>query len=488
MSVSRNTAYNLVGAITPVLIGLVMVPLYLRVIGADRYGVLAIAFLLLGYFGLFDLGLGRATAYRLSALNNAAPIERANVFRTALWINLAMGLVGGAVLYGAAGLFFASLFKVDASLRAEVMTSVPLLALTVPVATLMGTFIGTLQARNAFFLANKISILSTCLFQILPLAAAWLIGPALPLLLTAVLFARMVTIFVLWRNCEALLTRGLKARYDKSEAKLLLRFGGWVTLDSLFAPLLVVLDRFLIGAMIGAKAVTLYTLPSQLAQRISIIPGSLITALFPRLPTAGDAERAELATKATRVLLAVTTPPVLAAIFLIQPFFDLWVGPELGRPSAAVGVPILIGCWANVFAYVPHSMLTATGKPDTIAKLHVLQMPAYALLLWLGLEHFGLFGCAVVGAMRATADYLMLVWAARGSVKDLVSVTAMSLPMFVAAVAANLVGYDQPVWWLSLAALLAVTLAMNWQMLPVDLKAKALALIRHRIPGLKAAD
>lgn len=480
MSISRNASYNLIGSIVPMVLALATVPLYLALVGADRYGVLAIAFLLLGYFGLFDLGLGRATTYRIAALKDAPPQAQADVFWTAILVNILMGAVGSAVLYFAADYFFANVFKVDAALRPEIVQSVPLLALSVPVATLTGTLTGALQARERFLQTNMISVLSTSLFQILPLLVAWLYGPSLGPLLAAALLARIVAIFVLWWSCHTLFTRGHPARMSKDEARLLLGYGGWVTLTAMFGPILVIVDRFAIGAVLGAVAVTIYTVPFQLAQRVSVFPAALVGALFPRLPTASEEERIQLTDKAVLVLLAALSAPILAAIYLIHPFFDLWIGRELGPQSAAVGVLIILGFWINAFAVVPYSWLQATGRPDLVTKILLIQIPPYLVLLYVAMKQFGLVGSAAVFAIRCAADFVLMSLAARGRVTHGLLIGGIALLLLAATAATFLLDYRQPLWWLSGLVLGVVVAAISWVIAPADLKERGIGIARAR--------
>src|SRR5215207_2112075 len=59
-SLRRNAVTNLIGQAVPLLVALLALPVLARSLGADRFGVLSLAWAILGYFSMFDLGLGRA--------------------------------------------------------------------------------------------------------------------------------------------------------------------------------------------------------------------------------------------------------------------------------------------------------------------------------------------------------------------------------------------------------------------------------------------
>ncbi len=463
----------------PILLALVTVPIYLKLVGTDRYGVLAIAWLLLGYFGLFDLGLGRATTYSIAALKDASAQARADVFWTAIVTNIIMGAVGGLVLYAAAAFFFDAIFKVDPALRPEIRASVPYLALSVPIATMTGVLTGALQARDRFLEVNMISVLSTSLFQIFPIIVAFLLGPNLSMLLLAAVAARGIAIAVMWWRCHVLITRGQRHHFSGAQMKELLGYGGWVTVTGLFGPILVILDRFAIGAVLGAKAVTIYTVPFQLAQRITIFPNALVNAVFPRMPVANVEERNAMNEKAIRVLLSAISLPILGAIYILHPFLDLWVGKEIGRQAADVGTLIVFGYWANAFAVVPYSWMQGAGRPDLVTKVLMLQIPPYLALLYLGMKQFGLIGCAAVFAFRCSIDFIMMWWAARRKLVPIPLVALVGAPLLAGVILSDVLIYTDPLWWVSGVVLGAVVGLMSWRIAPPELIEKTRSLLRR---------
>jgi O-antigen/teichoic acid export membrane protein len=270
LSTSKNTLYNIVGALLPAGLSLVTIPHYIGLIGEGRYGVMAIAWLLLDYFGLFDLGLGRATSQRIASLRDGTPAARSTSFWTAIYINLGLGLLGGLIAWSMAEFFFGHGFSITDGLRAEMLSAIPWLIFAVPLSTLSGVLTGALQGRQQFLDLNIISMLGAVLLQVVPLAVAHLYGPDIKWLLVAAIASKVVTLLLLFTSCREHIFKHQPKTASKSEAGRLLKFGGWVTVTSLVSPLMSIADRFAIGATLGPQQVTYYTVPFQLLSLIHI--------------------------------------------------------------------------------------------------------------------------------------------------------------------------------------------------------------------------
>jgi O-antigen/teichoic acid export membrane protein len=463
LSIKRHTTYNLLGSVIPLAVSLVTTPIYLNLIGEARYGVLAIVWLLLGYFGLFDLGLGRATAQRMAALRDSTAAERAKSFWTALLLNTGLGVCGGLLIWPIATYFFAHVFKIEDALRPEVQAAVPWLILAVPTATLSGVLSGALQGRERFLELNIISVFGTILFQTVPLAVALLLEPTLGVLLPAVLCVRLFTLFILFWRCWRQVFRGHAPTFSRAQAGQLLSFGGWVTVTSFVGPMMVMLDRFIIGALSSAQAVTFYTVPFQLGERSTIISNALTSALFPRFAAAGFEEQKRLAGDGLRALVVVMTPLIAAAILFIEPFLAWWITPAFAGQSARVGQIILLGFWFNGFAKIPYAQLQAQGRPDIVAKCHLGEVLPYFGLLYLGLIHLGLIGAALAFSFRVLMDFILLAGFA-GILR--LALRRLLTPLFLLIAAFGIAAQSYPdpsQGFLLMAVHLIVTLIWAWR-------------------------
>ncbi|HLA63206.1 MAG TPA: flippase, partial [Rhodothermales bacterium] len=413
MSVQRHTAYNVAGAVVPLLATFVTLPLYLRLIGEERYGILVIVWTVLGYFGLFDLGLGVAVTNRIAAFKDRTAAEREEVFWTALVLNLALGCVAALLLWGVGAVLFQRLIDVPGPLAAEVYTALPWMAVAFPLLLTTSVMTGALMGREEFLAQNAVGVVTGLLIQVAPLAVAWGVGPSLPALVIAVLVVRVLGGGALFALCVRRLPVGFRPRPARSHAHALFSFGGWVAVTGIVGPLLSTLDRVIIGAVSGARAVTYYTVPFNLTTRISILPGSLSSALFPRFSSASPAEADALSEQAIRTLVVVLTPLIVLGLLIMEPVLHVWVGAAFAAQAASVGEILAVGMWANCLATTPYTVLQAQGRPDLVAKFHLVELVPYLVLLWFGLQWWGVVGAALAWSVRVWADGLLLFGASR---------------------------------------------------------------------------
>jgi O-antigen/teichoic acid export membrane protein len=431
MSVARHSAYNLAGSLVPIAVSLVTIPPYIAALGEARYGVLAMFGLLLGYFGVFDFGLSTATAQRIAANPESVEIQR-EVFWTGAAINLLLGLVGGLAILPAAFWFFGAQLRVEAGLRPEMLAAAWWLALAVPTMLLTGVLRGALQGARRFAELNLVSVMSSLITQVLPLAAVWWIAPTLVVALPVLFLSRLVTLAAMALAVRRWVLGEWRPRLARARARDLLGFGGWVAVSSLISPLMTILDRFAIGAIVGARAVSHYTVPYQLGERSLVLPVSLAEAVFPRMASAGSEARM-LLLRSLGAISMIMAVAMAVAIVAVKPFLALWISPGFAEGAGPLARILFLGFFLNAVGICCIARLQADGAPRLVAIAHVLQIVPYALLLYVLLKEFGVEGAAFALVARLLLDFALLTLFNRVFVSALKVVAAPFLLLVVTA-------------------------------------------------------
>jgi O-antigen/teichoic acid export membrane protein len=485
MSVRRNTVYNLLGAALPVAVSLLTVPVYLSRIGEARFGILSIVWLLLGYFGLFDLGLGMATAQQIAAREKDGRAAQARIFWTALMTNLALGIAGGLIAWPIAQYYFAHYLKVDPTVRAEILSALPWMIAAVPLATVTGVATGALQGLHRFATLNIISVVGTMLFQLLPLAAALFWSPSLIVLLPLAILARALTLLMLFIDCRKNLLKGHPIEYRRSEIGVLLRFGFWVTVSAFFTPFMTMIDRFAIGAYIGAAAVSAYVVPLNLGDRLCILGNSAGGALFPRFSSMTKEEATELAYNSERMLLAMMLIVSVAAIFLVRPFISVWVSPGFSMKSAPAGEILMAGIWLDAVSRVPLHALRGQFRPEVVAKVDLIILVPYWVCLYGLISNFGIEGVAAAYVFRVGLNYLLLTQAMGTLARMWWMVAVSTLVIFIAFLCGRTLEPLGGAWTVSFVILLIVSVLLGWYYLPEVERRSLNARLRRTVAPLE---
>lgn len=395
----RNTCLNLLGQVLPGLAGLAATPFIIRGLGMEAFGVFSLAVVVLGYIGLFDLGLAAATTKYVAEFLATGDLRRLTSFVwTSLALQLSMGVVAGIALAFAVPVLTDKVFRIPASMSHDVRITFFLLAASLPIVLGGSCLRGVLEAAQKFDLVNLVKIPTAVSTFLLP-AIGVRLGLGIVGIVVLLILSRLCAFLFYGLWCLRAFPSLAERRFcDISGLRALFTYGFWITISNVVGPLFHYLDRVFIGALLSVTALSYYSGPQQFLNGIWIIPSSLTTTLFPAFSSLDAANRRETIAKvymlSLKTILLTVGPVVLFAVFLSRTILRLWLGVEFADKSTSVLQILLIGALVNSLALCPHALIRALGRPDLTAKFHLLELPIYVAMLWFLVKKLGNAGAA----------------------------------------------------------------------------------------------
>lgn len=405
-----NTALNLAGQGFPMVLGVVLIPSILRGLGAERFGLLTLAWTLIGVSTLFDFGFGRAVTHAVSrALADGRDGDVADVATTGIFSTTLFGVIPAVILWVTAPHLMAR-FHVGPTLTQQALSALRIVALAIPLVTAMSGARAFLESLAAWKFINAYRVV---------VGLANFVGPFFLLRYTtnvAVIISFLVATRLLslahhiyWVHHVWPRFR-ITARWNPRIFSTLLRYGGWMTVSNVISPSMVYVDRFLIGGWVGLQAVTYYATPVDVLTRLLIVPNSLVAVLFPVVTEQLHTRTETRASFRSSLLLmaALVLPLMLSLIVFAHPLLRFWMGELFADKSSAVFQIIAIGVAVNAFSALPFAYIQALGRPDVTAKLHLFELPIYLGLLLPFVKTWGLVGAAAAWTLRLVIDAILL--------------------------------------------------------------------------------
>lgn len=408
---ARNTIWNLAGYATPLLIAVAVIPYLIRDLGTAKYGVLTLAWGIVGYFGVFEMGLSDAlTKLVAERVGDGSSKEINALFHTGFLLLLGSSIAGAVLLAFAAKPLTYTWLHIVPELRHETLYVFRIFALALPFVLGAACFRGLLAAYQRFDLINKVQIAS----GILTFAGPALVLPFSHSLIPIVAVLGLSRVFA-WLAYMFFCTRAIPSfsllpRYHKRCVRPLMTFGGWISVSNITDPLFLYSDRFLLGVMVSLNAVAFYATPFDMVVRLWMIPDALNTAFFPAYATSlrGDGRHAiRLLEPAGNYLFPVIVAPVLLIVLFSRNILTIWVGADFAAHSAVVLAWLAIGVFFSSIARLPWTLLIAS-RPDLPAKLVFVEAPLYVTVLYILIRLFGLEGAAIAWMLRNAFNCIVL--------------------------------------------------------------------------------
>lgn len=410
-----HLGWNVAGLSLPLFVAAATVPHLISTIGTERFGLLALAWGLIGYASVLDLGVGRALTQLVARLSGEADLKSVpNALATASRMTLVTGLIGGTLVAIAALSGAGELVKTATVPSAEISSSLLLLAIALPAQAMSATYRGL---NEAFLNFKGISFIRIVL-GVVTFGGPYIISKYtinLQWLVVTLVIGRLLSLLAYrWLAYSCLADKGIrmrKARYSKKLAKSLLKFGGWVAVSSVVSPFFMQLDRFFIASLISVTAVTVYVVPFEVVTQSLIIVGAFSSVIFPNL-TKLIHQNSELWRRyfwrwfyvVIVTMLIIST----ALAILISGLLEYWLATKIDHQSAVIGRVLCVGVFANAIGVMFYTLLHAQGRSDLTAKLHIIELPLFCVALVLLLDRYGVVGAAWAWVGRVVFDSIVL--------------------------------------------------------------------------------
>ena len=425
----NSALWSLMGTVVPMIAALAAVPWLMRYIGQERLGVLSLVWVAVGFFSFLDMGLGRAVTVAVAASRSASQrvtADEIHVLGSASVLLLSVG-VGMAALLGLCIGVWGVPFKLSSTdLSNEVRLALLWTLPSLPLLLLSSVFRGHLEGVGAFKALNMLRIPTGILLVAGPCLAAFF-SPNLVWACVSIFLVRALHLLFLWALTANEVGLGVATMHvallrhsTLPWLRRLLSFGGWVTVSNVIGPVIVYVDRFVIGATLAASSVAVYAVPFDMLSRLPVLVAALCSVLLPELArlsslaaatAPGAVQQAHQLVRRSSIFSAAVVALLVALGGVFAPSaLTMWLGADFAQQSGTLTQVLLLAFGVNAVAQIPFTALQAGGKVRAVALLHSAELIPYAMLVYFAISWLGLVGAAWAWLLRSIVDYAVLAW------------------------------------------------------------------------------
>lgn len=393
----RDGVFNNSSLFISGLIGIVLVPIMLKGLGAESYGLWIAALSVVGVAGLFDFGLGLSVTREVAAsLGNETRNETTAFVKAAGTAYLVVG-VTGAVLIAALGIPLSGALRLSATTGKVAPTVFTLAGVAFLADRLLAFTMSVLRGLRRFDAANLLTSLAA-LFRAFGIVALIKLGTGLLTVMTwqvvAAVAAALAGQAVVGRlNADFRFNVG---RLDWKLVRSHLPFGLASQLTSMMEVMIWDMVPVVVGLVLGPRWIAPFYIAQKFPTAVAPIIWSAAEALFPAVSQhrkdKGTAPTREILEVGTRWIVVLALPLCLGLWTLAPKLLEAWIG-NVQPGSALILRLITLAVFMEGIAAGPIQVLWGRGQMRTL-----LIVPSCVLVTSLGLTLVLLPRLGIVGA------------------------------------------------------------------------------------------
>lgn len=387
MSLKRNIAANYASQIYTTVAGIVLVPLYLKYMGAEAYGLVGFFAMLQAWFNLLDMGLTPTMARETARYNGGAigALDFRRLARALEGVFFVVALIGGLLLFMSADWIALKWLNANQLPIAEISDALRLIAIIVALRWVSGLYRGVISGAERLVLLSifNASIATMRFVLILPILIYYSATPhTFFSFQLAVALVELTGLATLSYQIMPKLPQCTKIKWEWAPLQPVLKFSLSIAFTSSVWVMVTQTDKLVLSKILPLTEYGHFTLAVLAASGVSIVSGPMSAALLPRLArlqAQGDeAGLIRLYRQATQGMAVITLPVAVVLGFGAERLLLAWTGNS--NLADQVGPILRLYALGNgVLAMSAFAYYLQFSKGDV--RLHLLGSALFVLLL-----------------------------------------------------------------------------------------------------------
>jgi O-antigen/teichoic acid export membrane protein len=397
-----DLAANLTGSAWTMLVQLACIPLYIRFMGIEAYGLIGFYLMLQAMLQVLDLGLS-PTMNREMARYSVQPEkagEARDLVRTlevGYWL---IGIVVGIAFVMASPWVATHWIKPGGTPVRSVQQALMLMGILAvfqwPVSFYQGGLLGL--RRQVVF--NLLRMVATTVSNGGAVLVLWLISPTIQAFFLWMVGTNAVMVAIwtafLWKSLPA----GSRApRFDFSLLRNVGKFAAGMSGIAVFSLILGQADKIVLSKVFSLRIFGYYTVAGMFGSGLVMIISSVFNTIYPHfsvLVAQGNEEAIiSLYHKATQLMLFLIVPLTsVLALFPVE-VLQLWTrNPVVAQNAGPIAAIVVLAAAFNGLMYLPYTLQLAYGWTSIALKITVFLTVGFIPTLWFVATHYGAVGAA----------------------------------------------------------------------------------------------
>ena len=398
--IKKNIVANYFGSVWQGLMSLAFIPLYIKFIGIESYGLVGIYSTFLAIFSILDLGvssaIGREVAKPLHTFADRKKLcDLMKTLQAVCWITALLVAVIAISLSPFAG----NTWIVTKDISHEVIEhTFILMALALFFQWPSGFYISALMGLGQQVNTNVIGMLISTARGGGACLVLWLISPTIESFFIWQIATNAIQtwLYYFFLN-RALPAERYTAKFSYKSLEVIWKFAIGVSGFTILSLILTQSDKIIMSKMLSLEMFGYYTLATTMGLSLLRIMYPVASSVYPnfiKLASLGEiASLSELYHKSCQLMSILLLPVALiAAIFSYEVIF-LWTqSEEIAKNTYLLARFLILGMTLNGLVHIPCTLMLAFGVTRYIFKINLMALIIQIPLLYILVSLYGAIG------------------------------------------------------------------------------------------------